>query len=511
MHKSREGIAMQNRLTIACRPIVLALAAACLQLAVCGDAFSFQELSDLTRVVSWREVQASGEIRVPICNASQSLFDPRNAEIAIISLPSGTDLTSAVTRRRTIYENGYYLVIKLPRDVRPDRDEELKVSIRVPSSQQESDVIRLQQAGCSFAALLPEVLSYEKTSRERRMFLGMSTSVPSGAGAELAANAHLYRGSIIDLGKKINQIDFNLGMDRLSDPQADPNYLNVGVEFKKIIPFHWRKLNQTLRRYRAATTQLRAMTAAAAAPSDSAQIEDAQNTVSAIVEDSIDLKKAFFRDIEIKPFAPRLEMNFSGIRPGPVINFINNTELQLRTTAKPFFSDHLFWSLQLAPIGLESGVTLRNRDNITQAGHGIVRLNSGGSLKIKFRFPCRDDLLADRIELEFKGIQRYLFNEENAFNPITKRNDLLVKGRRYATQVDFRYVFGFKVPFPSRIFGFKLPDITRKPAITVSYKNGYFPPVYQFNNFVRVRFSLATGDEDNSSDIRVSEQDLLRP
>ena len=501
---------MKSRFTNARRPLVLALAAACLQLAVCADALSFQELGDVTRVVSWHEVQATGEIRVPICNGSQSLFDPNAPEITITSLPSGTDLTSAVTRVRTIYENGYYLVIKLRRDARPDRDDELKVGIRVASSKQESDVVRLQQAACAFAAVLPEVLSYEKTSRERRMLLGMATSFPSGGGAELAANAHLYRGSIIDLGKKINQIDFNLAMDRLSDPQADPNYLNVGVEFKKIIPFHWRKLNETLRRYRAATTRMRAMTNASAPP-EGAQIAEAQDTVSAIVDDTLDLKNSFFRDIEIKPLAPRLEMNFSGIRPGPVTNFVNNTELQLRTASKRFLSDHLFWSLQLAPIGLESGVTLRNRDNITQAGHGIVRLNTGGTLKLKFRFPCRDDLLADRIELEFKGIQRYLFNEENAFNEITKRNDLLVKGRRYATQIDFRYIFGFTVPFPTRIFGFKLPDITRKPAVTVSYKNGYFPPVYQFNNFVRVRFSLASADEDNSSDIRVSERDLLRP
>lgn len=501
---------MQSRLTNAFRRVVLALAAACLQFTICSNALSFQEPGDITRIASWSEVKGSGEIRVPICNASQSLFDPRNAQVNVISLPSGQDLTSAVTRVRTIYENGYYLVIKLNRDARPDRDEELKVIIRVPSSSQESDVIRLQQAACSFAALLPEVLSHEKTARERRMSMGPALSFPAGGGAELVANAHLYRGSIIDLGKPINQIDFNLNMDHFSDLQADPNNLNLGIEFKKIIPFHWRKLNQTLQRYRAATTRLRAMTSETAAL-DTAQVADAQAMVSTTLDDTIDLKKSFFRDIEIKPFAPRAEMNFSGIRPGPVINFINNTELQLRTAAKPFISDNLFWSLQLAPIGLESGVTLRNRDNVTQAGHGIVRLNTGGTLKIKFRFPCRDDLLADRIELEFKGIQRYLFNEENAFNPITKRNDLLVKGKRYSMQVDFRYVFGFRVPFPTRIFGFNLPDITRKPAITVSYKNGYYPPVYQFNNFVRVRFTLASGDEDNSSDIRISERDLLRP
>ena len=501
---------MQRRLRIALRPVVLAVAVTCLQLALCGSALSFQEPGSITRIVSWSEVPASGEIRVPICNASQSLFDSRNAEIKIVSSPSGTDITSFVTRVRTIYENGYYMVIKLPRDARPDRDEELKLSIRVPSSEQNSDVVRLQQAACSFAALLPEVLSYEKTSRERRMLMGPSLSFPGG-GAELTANAHLYRGSIIDLGKMINQVDFNVNMDRFSDLQADPNYINIGVEFKKIIPFHWRKLNQTLQRYRVATTRLRAMASSNADMLESAQMAEAQDMVSTTLDDTVDLKRSFFRDIEIKPLAPRVEMNFSGIRPGPVTNFINNTELQLRTAAKPFISDNLFWSLQLAPIGLESGVTLRNRDNITQAGHGIVRLNTGGTLKIKFRFPCRDDLLADRIELEFKGIQRYLFNEESAFNPITNRNDLLVKGRRYSTQIDFRYIFGFRVPFPTRIFGFNLPDITRKPAVTISYKNGYFPPVYQFNNAVRVRFTLASGDEDNSSDIRVSQGDLLRP
>ena len=501
---------MQRRLRIAFRTVILAAAVTCLQLALCGSALSFQEPATVTRIVSWSEVPGSGEIRVPICNTSQSSFNPRTDDINIVSEPSGKDLSSLIIRVRTIYENGYYLVIKLPHDARPDGDEELRLSIPVPSSLQDSDVVRLQQAACSFAAALPEVLSYEKTSRERRMLLGPSMSFPGG-GAELSANAHLYRGSIIDLGKKINQIDLNVNMDRFSDLQADPNYLNVGVEFKKIIPFHWRKLNQTLRRYRFADTRLRAMANASTGAQESAQFAEVQNLVSMTVDDTQDLKRSFFRDIEIKPLAPRLEMNFSGIRPGPVTNFVNNTELQLRTASKPFLSDNLFWSLQLAPIGLETGVTLRNRDNVTQAGHGIVRLNAGGVLKIKFRFPCRDDLLADRIELELKGIQRYLFNEESAFNPVTERNDLLVKGRRYSTQVDFRYIFGFTVPFPKRIFGFNLPNITRKPAVTVSYKNGYFPPVYQFNNAVRVRFTLASADEDNSSDIRVSQGDLLRP
>jgi hypothetical protein len=502
---------VQSRFVIAFRPVVLALAAACLHLIVCGDVLSFQEPDTVTRFVMWREVEARDEVRVPICIGSQSLFDPHNTQLRIVSLPSGTDLTSGVTRVRTIYENGYYLVIGLPGKVRPEHDEELKISIDFPGSQQDSEIVRLQQARCAFAALLPEVLSHEKTSRERRMLLGPSMSFPAGGGMELAGNAHLYRGSLIDLGKKINQIDFNLSMDRLSDPQADPNYLNVGVEFKKIIPFHWRKLNQTLQRYRVAATRLRAMTNANEATVEGPQMAEAQEMVSSTLEDTLDLKKSFFRSIEMKALAPRVEMNFSGIRPGPVINFVNNSEFQLRTAEKPFISDHLFWSLQLAPVGFESGVTLRNRDNLAQQGHGIVRLNTGGTLKIKFRFPCRDDLLADRIELEVKGMNRHLFNDESAYNPINKRNDLLVKGNRYATQVDFRYVFGFRVPFPTSIFGLKLPDVTRKPAITVSYKNGYFPPVYQFNNFVRVRFALASGDDDNSSDIRVSEQDLLRP
>src|SRR6185503_2672164 len=109
-----------------------------------------------------------------------------------------------------------------------------------------------------------------------------------------------------------------------------------------------------------------------------------------------------------------LELNFSGLRPGPVNNFINNSELQIRTASKAFISEHLFCSLKLATLGLESGVNLRNRDNIGQQGRGIVRLNTGGTLKVKFRFPCRDDLLADRIELEIKGTNRYLFNEESA-------------------------------------------------------------------------------------------------
>lgn len=501
---------MRNCLNLLVRRTVLMFAAAGL-LVMPGAALAIQDFGQVVRTVSWSDT-LGGEIRVPICNPSQLAF--ARPEIELVSLPSGLILDSSVIKSvRTLYENGYYLSIKLGRNIQPNPDdEELKVTIRFPTSGQDAQMTRLEQTLCAFPALMTEVLAHEKTSTERRLTLSPSLSFPTGGNGEAAANGIIYRGRPLKMGRLINQVDFSLTMDKGSEEGADPNYFNLGVNFKKLIPFHWKKMKQAVSGYQAASRQLQTLRAANLSDASAdARFAQTENLVGAVVDNTAQLKRAFFRDIEITAFSPRLELNFSGLRPGPVNNFINNSELQLRTASKAFLSEHLFWSLNLTPLGLESGVNLRNRDNVAQQGRGIVRLNTGGTLKVKFRFPCRDDLLADRIELEIRGVNRHLFNEESAFNPATKRNDLLVKGNKYSAQVDLRYVFGFTVPFPTRIFGFKLPNISRKPALTFSYKNGYFPPVYGFTNSFGLRFTLASGDQDNADDIRLSQGDLLKP
>lgn len=104
------------------------------------------------------------------------------------------------------------------------------------------------------------------------------------------------------------------------------------------------------------------------------------------------------------------------------------------------------------------------------------------------------DLLANRIQFEFKAVNRHLFREESSFDRVHERYDALVRGNRYSLQVDAKYVFGFVTP---------IPRFKRRPALVVTYKNGFFPPSYIFNNAVTFHFALESADSDNVGDISV--------
>ena len=178
-----------------------------------------------------------------------------------------------------------------------------------------------------------------------------------------------------------------------------------------------------------------------------------------------------------------------------MINFVNNTEFQLRTGTRALILTNLLWSFNLIPLGLESGVTLRNKDLPSMKGQGILRLDTGAAVKIALHCPLLQRHPGNRIQFEFKAVNRYLLRDESVFDRITKRYDALVRGDRYSIQTDLKYVFGFVTP----ITRFK-----RRPALVVTYKNGFIPPGYIFNNAVTFHFTMESDDDDNAANIKAN-------
>lgn len=335
-------------------------------------------------------------------------------------------------------------------------------------------------------------LAFSKTTDEKHFFMSPALSVPGGMMGEIGIHPVLFKGNLLKMNRPINQIDFSLNMAKGSANRADPNFLNMGFNFRKVIPLQRadalslihasreleRKVEEARRDGRLSQTETNALNA----------------ILSSTLKEAEGFRQNFVRALVITPFSPRVEMNLRALRPGPVINFVNTTDFQLRTGTKQMMHPNMFWSLKLTPLAFESGVTLRQQDLPALKGRGILRLNAAAEARIALHFPCMTDLLANRIQFDFKAVNRHLFREESSFDRARGRYDALVRGNRYTLQVDAKYVFGFVTPIP----GFK-----RRPALVVTYKNGFSPPSYIFNNAVTFHFAFESVDSDNVGDISV--------
>jgi hypothetical protein len=333
-------------------------------------------------------------------------------------------------------------------------------------------------------------LAFSKTPEEKHFFMSPALSAPGGMMAEMGMHPVLFRGDLLKMNRPINQIDFGINMAKGSAHRADPNFFNMGLNFRKVIPLRRKEANELIKASERIEEQVAQAQLDGRLSGDEAKLLNA--TLSSALKDIDDFRQNFVRALVITPLSPRLEMNLRALRPGPVINFVNTTDFQLRTGTKQMMHPSMFWSLKLTPVALESGVTVRQQDLPALKGRGVLRLNTAAEVRLALHFPCMTDLLANRIQFDFKAVNRHLFREESAFDRVRERYDALVRGNRYSLQTDARYVFGFTTP---------IPHFKRRPALVVTYKNGFFPPSYIFNNAVTFHFAFESADSDNLGDI----------
>jgi len=462
----------------------------------------------ISRTLRWRDLLARGEARLRLGGDGWTAEDYKGASVKLLSLPSGWPLALGPSDGVS-FEGGAepQLVIRMRGQLPADPfDDRLRVTIELPALERPvADVMREQaasQARQELAATrraasdLREIVrgwvAYAKTSSDKHVVISPAVTAPGGAGGSLSLHPVLYKGNVLKMNRPINQIEFGLDMDKASASRADPNFLNAGFSFKKIIPLQRKKALDFVHASEAIEEEARA--AEEANQLDDARSRDLNRRLLAELEKAQSFRQHFFRALVITPFSPRLETDLKALKPGPLNNFVNTTEFQLRTGTRALVFSNLLWSLRLVPAALEAGVTLRNADLPLQKGQGILRLNTGVEGRVALHFLCRSDIIANRIQFEFKAVNRHLFREERGFDLVSKLNNALVPRNRYSIQSEAKYVFGFVTP---------IPRFKRRPALTVRYKNGFFPPSYLFNNAVTFHFTLESDDNDNASDINV--------
>lgn len=96
----------------------------------------------------------------------------------------------------------------------------------------------------------------------------------------------------------------------------------------------------------------------------------------------------------------------------------------------------------------------------------------------------------NRIELEVKGVDRYLFRREAAFDDATKQAILTRKGNKYWIQSDLKFMFGGLSAFGQA--GFKM-----------SFNCGSLPPIYAFNKSFTIGLVFKSKDDDTSKEIKL--------
>lgn len=455
-----------------------------------------------TKTVAAAEL-SGGDLSVEFDGVAVSEAELDGATVTLESLPSGHLLASTgVTLRLDRVGVADRLVVRLARRAASTPfDNRVRVSVRLaPVARQQAaladtrrEIARLKESFANWVQQEARTrVAYAKTSREKYFY----ASAGQGGG-EMAINPILYDGgNVWKLRSLVSEVDLGFAFDRGTNNTSDPDFMNLGLNVRKIFPLHRQSIRNEVRHLlgatRGADDALRPENAADAAAL--AQTTDAlRSSIQKASAEATRRKDPFFKAVVLTPFAPRIEWSLRGHGVGFLANFVNTTEVQVRTGTVPVFgSKDWTFDMKLSPLSFESGVVLNNPDDPARRGSPLMRLNTGAVGKLTYNFPCGVDLIVNRMEFEFKAINRHLFNDESALDRVTQKAGILVSGNKYTAQADFRFVFGFVTP---------VKFFRRRPAVTVSYKNGYFPPLYAYTNGVSVRFSFASADDTNFNDM----------
>jgi hypothetical protein len=293
--------------------------------------------------------------------------------------------------------------------------------------------------------------------------------------------------------------------------KADPRYLDLGLNFRKILLGS--KRSAALKGLRAS-----APSALLASPEANMFRSNARRIVRQV--DNLNRPEWFLNYASL-----HFETDLKKLKPGPVNNLLFSPSIEIRSRLMPVGnrcrsaadnSDEendqqcipgpFFWSYRFIPVGAELGKNLRNKDNRAMQGDLISRLKTKTNLKLFYQSPCRYDTWFAGIMLEGDLTDRYLLTKESMFDRMTGLSDLITRGNQYSLQVDLKFIMGLKLPedlgkLIKPLKNAKLPRLGRRPSLTFSYRRGVVPPVFAFNDKFRVGLTFESLDDNNSRDI----------
>jgi hypothetical protein len=355
-------------------------------------------------------------------------------------------------------------------------------------------------------------IAYEKPAGDRHLFVSGFGSSPAGGGVETNVNPILYKGDPV-WGKNsfINQILLEAKLNAVNLQRGSIS-LDSGLVFRKMIPLNleWiRTFSQGERKNgkrsggfaKAYEEEAQELNATFANPGKS-RLDKSKIVASfhnflvskygALVaqyrERFAKGNGPYFKDLSIDWFSPKLEIGGGSVFKSRVANLLSQSSFALHSREGQV-ARNLFVIADIMPVGIEVGRRLRG--TTLNKSRAIARLTSSADVLLRFRFPCRDDIFADRLEFETKFTERHLLRSE--MDPANASK--LVTGNKYYVRSDLRYVLGFRVP---------IPYLHMKPAFVLSYVNGYNPPIFNYVHGFKFQFTLVSDDKRSTNDTNTS-------
>lgn len=177
-----------------------------------------------------------------------------------------------------------------------------------------------------------------------------------------------------------------------------------------------------------------------------------------------------------------------------VANFVGDGSVKILSRTKTLFgSKSGFYKFRLIPAGLELGYNLGKGDEAAAAAvdpklaaqlaevDWITRYKAGANFTLFYR-NVESKLPFKRIEVDLKGVYRYLFNREVKFDETTKKNILTDKGHKPWFQADLKF---FLADSDRGKVGFKL-----------TFNRGSLPPVFAQTKSFQFGLIFETSDDE---------------
>jgi hypothetical protein len=327
---------------------------------------------------------------------------------------------------------------------------------------------------------LKDSVANAKTSDEKNIFAGLNVTIPSGgasSGKERSGEIHINRTLFSpNFGGALlaDSIQFGLHLNKGSADRADPRHFSFGFAYRKTF----------LRMNQRDVDAIRSVLFAG--PGDTATPDQARKTEARAVEAMASLQQDFVRAF-IFDNALRFEGDVKGTAIGNVSNLLYESQFQIATVTRALAGRNSFWNLRLVPAGAEVGFNLTNQENTAQEGQTLARVKGGATFSLYYETDSTSQSLS-KVELETKGVVRYLFRPESAFNALTNSAVSIDEGAKYWIEANLKFLLGPKLQ-------------NARTGLRVGFSQGFLPPVYAYTKTFTVSLILETNDATTSKEI----------
>ena len=357
---------------------------------------------------------------------------------------------------------------------------------------------------------LREAIAVSKPSDDKNWFSQFLFAFPSGGTGTVGFNRTLYKRDPSKQGP-LGQVNFEFKFGKGGGEKADPRFLDVGLNFRKILFGPKRSMALKTLRISAPPSLLAAV-----------EVDTFRSNAARVIREVEDLNRPeWFLNYASLHF----ETDLNKLKPGPVNNLLFSPSLEVRSRLmaigngcrqsessssesegeKECLPGPFFWSYRFVPLGAEIAKNLRNKDNRGLQGNLISRLRANTNLKLFYESPCRYNTWFAGIMLEGDLTDRYLLTKESRFDRITGLSNLIARDNQYSLQIDLKFITGLKLPEDLALIKplkkLNWPKLGRRPSLTFSYRRGVVPPVFAFYDKFRVGLTFESLDDDNSQDL----------